>query len=281
MEVNCYVCNKKTTEYKQNLCEIKSVISNIKVSTFIEKFLNGNSSHRNVNDERNCICMECLEQIFQYDVMSTQVVLLEHKFRELLNSTEISQRKEDLGTINEQQLNIFAHAVSNLLGQTTAQQKFDSNAIFNLLTLQKAEQKASEKCVKRKIDLTTSDSPPAAKKKITQKSNEAKPKVHKPIVTVASKTQLRKTVKWEGDDNEIGVHETINQTVVQPPFIVPLTPPESEPEIESEPNQLKMLRDLTENENKKYECPVCTKEYTVKSSVYRHLKVHETTRRSL
>lgn len=63
----------ETVSYLQNLTEIKSKHSGTQINKFVEKLLGDHRSDRNVDDEKNCICLKCLEKIFTFDFMWVQV----------------------------------------------------------------------------------------------------------------------------------------------------------------------------------------------------------------
>lgn len=88
MEVICYVCNKKTKDWRQNFNEIKSKHSGTSIKVFIEKLLNHFLSQRNLDDETNCICSMCLSLIYAYDWTCMKVIEQEKELRLILLTTE-------------------------------------------------------------------------------------------------------------------------------------------------------------------------------------------------
>lgn len=88
MEVICYVCNKKTKDWRQNFNEIKSKHSGTSIKVFIEKLLNDFLSQRNLDDETNCICSMCLSLIYAYDWTCMKVIEQEKELRLILLTTE-------------------------------------------------------------------------------------------------------------------------------------------------------------------------------------------------
>lgn len=101
MEMYCYVCNKKGTNWPQNLAEIKSKHSGTPVIVFIEKFRAGFPSQRNINDKLNPLCSECLSQIYSYDWMCIKVKEQETRLRHLLQKTEIEFNNIQIKTEEE------------------------------------------------------------------------------------------------------------------------------------------------------------------------------------
>lgn len=86
----CYLCNKETHVWHQNLLQLKLQHSNISICTFFKKFLKNLESHRNVENQLNCICEECYDEIQVYDAMRMMVVQKENALRDLLLATEQS-----------------------------------------------------------------------------------------------------------------------------------------------------------------------------------------------
>lgn len=88
MEVICYVCNKQTKEYSQNLVETKSKHTGTPICEFITKFLCNYVSLRDLDDAKNCICSICLSRIYSYDWMCLKVKEQERDFNLILLTTE-------------------------------------------------------------------------------------------------------------------------------------------------------------------------------------------------
>lgn len=91
----CYLCNKETHVWHQNLLHLKLHHSNISICTFFKKFLKNLESHRNVENQLNCICEECYDEIQVYDAMRMMVVQKENELRNLLLATEQSFARSD------------------------------------------------------------------------------------------------------------------------------------------------------------------------------------------
>lgn len=92
MEVNskvvCYLCNKETIDFQSNFARIRSKHSNTPIREFIVKFLDGFESERNLDNETNAICIECLDQISVYDRLNIKATQQELMLRILLLETE-------------------------------------------------------------------------------------------------------------------------------------------------------------------------------------------------
>lgn len=86
----CYLCNKEVHVWHQNLLKLKLNHSNISICTLFKKMLKNLASHRNVEYHLNCICEECYDQIQDYDMMRSMVILKENALRDLLLATEQS-----------------------------------------------------------------------------------------------------------------------------------------------------------------------------------------------
>lgn len=69
----CFVCNKRAFEFCQNLTKIKSSSSGLTISDLVKNLLQDFTAQRNVDDETNCICMECLKEIQVYDKMCVRL----------------------------------------------------------------------------------------------------------------------------------------------------------------------------------------------------------------
>ncbi|XP_055305996.1 zinc finger protein 2-like isoform X2 [Sitodiplosis mosellana] len=98
MEVACYVCNKNSTIYQLNLTEIKSNHSGKRVCDFIKQLTRDFATTRDVEDESNCICLECLQNVLVYDRACVEAEKQEKKLIELLLATEksLSERRFEI-----------------------------------------------------------------------------------------------------------------------------------------------------------------------------------------
>lgn len=88
--VICYFCNVKSEDWRRNLFEVKSQHSGSPIAFFVNKFLGECQSHRSVSEESNCICVECLQKIEEYDWLCTMAKRFESELREVLLKTESS-----------------------------------------------------------------------------------------------------------------------------------------------------------------------------------------------
>lgn len=88
MDAVCYVCNQESHDWRRNFTEIKSQHTQTSISEFIRKFLGDSGSLRDIDNESNCICVECLLEIDEYDRLTQQVIEQETKLRNLLLATE-------------------------------------------------------------------------------------------------------------------------------------------------------------------------------------------------
>lgn len=84
----CYICNQETHSWRQNLTEWELKNSNISICDLLKTLLKDDISHRNVEDEANCVCDECYERIEEYDAMKAKVLVAENELRAKIISTE-------------------------------------------------------------------------------------------------------------------------------------------------------------------------------------------------
>lgn len=92
---NCYICNAMSVFYTRNLFKTKSKYSETRLCEFIRKFLGNYPSERELasddgGDNENCVCMECLNKIDEYDLASITAKRVEIELRDLLLHTEAS-----------------------------------------------------------------------------------------------------------------------------------------------------------------------------------------------
>lgn len=90
MEVICYFCNQVTNAWAQDFTQFKSQHSKTPISVLTQKFLGNFESSRNVDEESNCICSDCLNRVNEYDLTAQMAIEQERELRELLVSTELS-----------------------------------------------------------------------------------------------------------------------------------------------------------------------------------------------
>lgn len=84
----CYVCNMETGEYRQSLYELQSQHSATSIAEFIKRFLGDFHTQRNISDESNCICVECLQKIDEYDWACVMAKRFKSELRKILIKTE-------------------------------------------------------------------------------------------------------------------------------------------------------------------------------------------------
>lgn len=87
--VICYICGAESDVWRSNLLEVKSQHSHSPITFFINKFLGGFESQRNVIDTTNNICMGCLQRIDEYDLSCVIAEQIEKELHEILLKTEI------------------------------------------------------------------------------------------------------------------------------------------------------------------------------------------------
>lgn len=85
----CYLCNAKTVDWRCNLSEITSQHSKTVLCIFIKNFLGDFESTRKIENERNCICVACLNRIDEYDWLCETVKQKEQEMRDILMRTEL------------------------------------------------------------------------------------------------------------------------------------------------------------------------------------------------
>lgn len=61
--IKCFVCNIKTDDWRNGLNGLKSQHSDTSIVDFIKQILGDFKSMRNIEDEMNCICGDCLNKI--------------------------------------------------------------------------------------------------------------------------------------------------------------------------------------------------------------------------
>lgn len=69
MAIKCYVCNSTTDDWGSKLIGLKSQHSNVSIIDLLKQVLNGYQSMRNIDNEMNYICIDCLSKIEDYDLI--------------------------------------------------------------------------------------------------------------------------------------------------------------------------------------------------------------------
>lgn len=88
----CYVCNQETELWCQNFTAIESQHTKMLISELIRRFLGDFQSLRNIDDESNCICWQCLDRVNEWDLAYKTADIKYKTLQSLLLSTEISER---------------------------------------------------------------------------------------------------------------------------------------------------------------------------------------------
>lgn len=109
MNVICYVCNKESSEWCRNFIETKSQRTSTPIDEFIKSFLDDFPSLRNIDDDTNCICVDCLQQIDDYDWMQQQADQKKTQLRNLLLATEMKVSVIDEGVDTKYEVEDYQH----------------------------------------------------------------------------------------------------------------------------------------------------------------------------
>lgn len=98
MELNtkCFVCNIKTDEWRSGLCGLMSQHSSTLITVLIRSILGSFQLSRNVDDESNCICSDCLSRIEDCDWQRIAAQRCERELYELLLQTETQCKTEQI-----------------------------------------------------------------------------------------------------------------------------------------------------------------------------------------
>lgn len=99
----CFVCHVKTDDWRNDLNGLKSQHSCTLVTDFIKNILGEFNLMRNINDESNCICTDCLNRFEEYDWTCTMAKQYEKELYDLLVKTDElcrSAPKEDAVVID-------------------------------------------------------------------------------------------------------------------------------------------------------------------------------------
>lgn len=103
MSQKCYFCNKNQGVEFRKLFNLRSKHSNKLIIDFIYEFQSHFVSERNLYDEFNWICSECLSRIYSYDWTYMRLKEQEKELRSLLLFTETKVRQEKTEAIDLQQ----------------------------------------------------------------------------------------------------------------------------------------------------------------------------------
>lgn len=86
--LKCFVCHVKTDDWRNDLRGLRSQHSCTYVTDFIKTILGDYNTKRNVDDETNCICADCLNRFEEYDWTCTMAKQYEKELYDLLVKTE-------------------------------------------------------------------------------------------------------------------------------------------------------------------------------------------------
>lgn len=87
----CYLCNENVTllvPSNQNFVHIHTNHTKTRLSDLLKRFLGDFESSRNIENDSNSICDECLQKIDDYDCINFEAIQHEANLRALLLSTE-------------------------------------------------------------------------------------------------------------------------------------------------------------------------------------------------
>lgn len=84
----CYICNSESDHFVP--ITAKSKHTETRISEFIQKFLNGNQSERQIENDFNYSCDDCFDKISEYDLACSIAAWVEEELCELLKKTESS-----------------------------------------------------------------------------------------------------------------------------------------------------------------------------------------------
>lgn len=104
MEMTCYVCNNKSAYYKNNLPKIELQNTKTPVSELIKRLTRDFETNRNVDNESNCICGNCLRKVYLYDWACMEVAKREKILIKLLSATENQCHTEPVSMEDEHDL---------------------------------------------------------------------------------------------------------------------------------------------------------------------------------
>lgn len=90
MTKSCYVCDKEVHIWRQNICKLKLPHSKRTIGDLLKQFLGDIQPTRNVDNESNCICVECFDRMNKYDWLWTTALKKEEELRHLYLNTEKS-----------------------------------------------------------------------------------------------------------------------------------------------------------------------------------------------
>lgn len=100
--IKCFVCHVKTDDWRNELQGLRSQHSSSFVTDFIKIILGDFNLMKNIDDESNCICADCLNRFEEYDWTCTMARQYEKELYDLLVKTESLRRSELKGDVSEE-----------------------------------------------------------------------------------------------------------------------------------------------------------------------------------
>lgn len=95
--IKCFVCHVKTDDWRNDLRGLKSQHSCTYVTEFIKKILGDFHLMRDIDDESNTICADCLNRFEEYDWTCTMAKQYEKELYDLIVRTETLCNSEKNG----------------------------------------------------------------------------------------------------------------------------------------------------------------------------------------
>lgn len=106
MTQSCYFCNKSQGVEFRKLFDLRSKHSGRLITEFIDEFQTELKLQRNIHDELNWICAECVSRIYAYDWTCMRLKEQEKELKNLLRLTE-TKVQQGLTGVNDLQLKVI------------------------------------------------------------------------------------------------------------------------------------------------------------------------------
>lgn len=90
----CYVCDAET-DWRNDFSKIKSQHSQTPIVELLQRFIGDFKTQRNLRNESNRICIECITKIDEYDWTCVLMIERENELRNLLLNTEKLYKQND------------------------------------------------------------------------------------------------------------------------------------------------------------------------------------------
>lgn len=87
MFIICYICNKTANEWCKNFPKRRLKSSKLTISDIIKRIVRNVTVQRDIDAESNCLCMQCLKDIQEYDSMCVSLEQKEKNLRKLILAT--------------------------------------------------------------------------------------------------------------------------------------------------------------------------------------------------